>query len=73
MLGLKGRETRRRSFAKALSYRVYQSFLISPLIIYCLTGNFVLSFTFSLIEVLVKIPSYYLFERIWSMIDHGYR
>ena len=66
-------ETGARSLAKALTYRFYQSFLVSPLIIYALTGDILLGFKFSLLEILVKIPAYYVFERIWSYIGRGYR
>ena len=66
-------ETNKRSFAKALTYRIYQSFMVSPLILYLLTHNLVITLSFSLAEFLVKIPAYYLFERIWSLIKHGYK
>jgi len=66
-------ESHKRSIAKAITYRFYQSFLISPLIIYILTQNLLLAFQFGLLEVFVKIPAYYLFERLWSMVKHGYR
>ena len=73
MKKIKTYETSTRSLVKTLTYRIYQSFLISPLILYLLTGNLVLTFSFSLIEFLIKIPAYYLFERIWSLIKHGYK
>ena len=66
-------ETNKRSLIKAITYRVYQSFVITPIIAYVLTGNTLLAFKFSLLEFLVKIPAYYLFERLWSLIPHGYR
>lgn len=66
-------ESHKRSIAKAITYRLYQSFLISPLIIYALTQNLLLAFQFGLLEVFVKIPAYYLFERVWSMVRQGYR
>ena len=65
-------ENNKRSIVKSISYRIYQSFIISPLIIYILTSNIVLSFKFGLLEFLVKIPSYYLFERLWALIKFGY-
>ena len=58
---------------KAVTYRLYQSFIISPLIVFLLTGDWSLGLKFGLIEFLVKIPAYYVFERIWSLIGRGYR
>ncbi len=69
----KPRENSKRSLIKAVSYRFYQSFIISPLIIWVLTGNPVLGLKFGALEVLVKIPAYYLFERIWARIGYGYK
>ncbi len=69
----KPRENSKRSLIKAVSYRFYQSFVVSPLIIYVLTGNPVLGLKFGVLEVLVKIPAYYLFERIWARIRYGYK
>ena len=67
------RELHLRSILKALSYRLYQSFLISPLIVWVLTGNWVLGLKFGVVEFIVKIPAYYLFERVWSHVSYGYR
>lgn len=69
----KPRENSKRSLIKAVSYRFYQSFIVSPLIIWALTGNPVLGLKFGVLEVLVKIPAYYLFERIWARIGYGYK
>ena len=66
-------ESHKRSFAKALSYRFYQSFLVSPIIIYVLSQDLMLAFKFSILEILVKVPAYYLFERLWAVIKHGYK
>ncbi len=70
---MKSRETGGRSLVKAITYRLYQSFIITPIIAYVLSGDPVFSFKFGLLEFFVKIPAYYLFERIWSLIPHGYR
>ena len=69
----KPRESNKRSLIKAVSYRFYQSFIVSPLIIWVVTGNLVLGLKFGVLEVLVKIPAYYLFERIWARIGYGYK
>jgi len=71
--GFKGPwEKHPRSILKALSYRLYQSFLISPLIVFTLTGNWILGLEFGIFESIIKIPAYYLFERIWAYIGYGY-
>ncbi|RLF34906.1 MAG: adenylyl-sulfate kinase [Thermoplasmata archaeon] len=71
--GFKGPwEKHPRSILKALSYRLYQSFLISPLIVFTLTGNWILGLKFGIFESIIKIPAYYLFERIWAYIGYGY-
>ncbi|NPA98424.1 MAG: DUF2061 domain-containing protein [Crenarchaeota archaeon] len=70
---VKPHENSKRSLLKAISYRLYQSFVISPLIIWGLTGNPILGLKFGVLEVIVKIPAYYLFERIWARIRFGYK
>ena len=67
------REEPLRSLAKAITYRLYQSFLISPIIVWILTGNWALGLKFGILESLIKIPAYYLFERLWSLTGYGYR
>lgn len=69
----KSNETHTRSLAKTISYRIYQSFIISPIIVYVLSGNMWLSLKFGAAEFIVKIPAYYLFERIWSFVKYGYK
>ena len=70
---VRSNETQARSLAKTISYRLYQSFLVSPLIVYFLSGDLWLSFKFGIAEFIVKIPAYYLFERIWAFIKYGYK
>jgi uncharacterized membrane protein len=75
---IKSYETCKRIFVKALTYRFYQSFLVSPIIIYALSQDLMLAFKFSILEILVleilvKVPAYYLFERLWAVIKHGYK
>lgn len=69
----KFRESSKRSLVKAITYRLYQSFIITPIIAYIITGNIEITVKFSIPEFLVKIPAYYCFERVWALIPHGYR
>lgn len=69
---MKVHEEHKRSIAKAVTYRLYQSFIISPVIVYLLTGKIGLAATFGVVEFIIKIPAYYAFERAWSMVKQGY-
>lgn len=73
MKTVKIHESNKRSIAKAVTYRFYQSFLISPFIAFALTQDLMLGIKFGILEIIVKIPTYYLFERIWSAVRHGYK
>ncbi|MCD6301227.1 MAG: DUF2061 domain-containing protein [Staphylothermus sp.] len=66
-------ESNKRSLAKAITYRLYQSFIITPIIAYLLTNNPSFALKFGIIEFAIKIPAYYVFERIWALIPHGYK
>jgi len=64
------KETQKRSIAKALTYRFWQSlntFLISLVV----TGKLDMAATIVSIEVVVKIVIYFFHERIWSKIRWG--
>lgn len=51
---------------KSILYRLYNSFVISPLIIYFLTGNIVFGFAYGSTEFAVKIFTYYVYEKVWK-------
>ncbi|MHC1597050.1 MAG: DUF2061 domain-containing protein [Methermicoccaceae archaeon] len=68
----KSKETHTRSIAKSLSYRVYSSFLVTPLVSYIITHSFTVSISLGLVEFLVKPFTYFLFERVWAHIATGY-
>ena len=64
------KETGKRSIAKALTYRAWQSlntFLISLFV----TGKTDMAAAIVSIEVLVKIVIYFFHERIWGKIKWG--
>ena len=50
---------------KAISYRVYSS-LITFVISYVITRNWLASLSIGVIDTLVKIGSYYLFDEVWK-------
>ncbi len=62
--------TRSRSFAKALSYRIWGT-LSSVAVAYVITKNAALSFTIAFWETVVKVFIYYAHERGWNYIQWG--
>jgi uncharacterized membrane protein len=56
------------TLVKAIVYRIYSSGIIFC-ISYLITGNAHISLTISIIEVIIKIGTYYLFEKLWD--KHG--
>jgi len=66
------RETHTRSMLKSVSYRVYSSFFVTPLVSYMITHNMAISFAVGTAEFLVKPFTYYIFERFWAHIVFGY-
>jgi uncharacterized membrane protein len=63
-------DTGKRSIAKAITYRVWQSvntFLISLVV----TGKIDMAAAIVSIEVVVKIVIYFFHERIWDKIKWG--
>lgn len=52
-------------FIKAIAYRLYQSFLISPILLYFLSGSLSLAVRYGFVEFFVKILTYYIFEKMW--------
>lgn len=66
------RDTRTRSIAKAISWRVTGSvdtFILSWLI----TGNLTFAGSIASIEVVTKIVLYYFHERAWALVPFGKR
>ncbi len=62
--------TYERSFLKGFIWELI-SFLIVILAVYMVYGNLKNSIMFSLILTLVKIPFYFVHERIWKKIKWG--
>ena len=56
-----------RSLIKGVSYRIL-AIIFSVLLIYFLTGSYILAFTFGAFDILLKIFLYYGHERVWNEI-----
>ena len=63
-------DTRRRSLAKALSWRVI-AWLITASIAYLFTGKATFALSIGFADSLLKIFVYYLHERTWMAVDYG--
>jgi len=63
-------ELKTRSFAKAISWRIIAS-LITTGLVYIVTGKMALAFSVGAIDVVVKLLTYYIHERLWMMIPIG--
>lgn len=59
-----------RSVLKTLFYRVLM-FLVTFLVAFILTGDFLASSGISIGANAIKTVTYFLYERIWSRIDWG--
>ena len=63
-------ETRTRSLAKAVSWRIFAT-LTTMLLVYAFTGNLIVSESVGLAELVSKIVIYYVHERIWNALPFG--
>ena len=63
-------ETRRRSVAKALSWRILAG-IITSCVALGMTGELGFAAKIGLIDTLVKLLIYFLHERIWNRISYG--
>jgi uncharacterized membrane protein len=69
-LEIKMKVTRARSFAKALSYRIWGT-LSSFIVAYIITRSATISGAIAFWETVVKIFIYYAHERGWNYIQWG--
>jgi adenylylsulfate kinase len=63
-------ETRTRSLAKAISWRIFAT-LTTALLVFAFTGNLVISESVALTELASKIVIYYVHERVWNLLRFG--
>jgi len=67
------KETYWRSIVKSLAYRIYSSFIVTPLVTYFMTGNLTLGFSVGVAELLIKPFTYFVFERAFCHLRWGYK
>ncbi len=63
-------ETHSRTVMKTVSWRIVAT-LTTGIIVYILSGDFIMSLGVIGVEVVAKILFYYLHERVWNMIQWG--
>lgn len=65
-------ESRTRSLAKALSWRISAT-AATMILVFALTGQWAVAATIGGLEVVVKMVLYFMHERAWGRIDYGRR
>ena len=63
-------ETRRRSIAKALSWRFIAT-VITAAVVFVLTGNFTMAAEVGLLDTSIKLGVFFAHERVWLRISYG--
>jgi len=63
-------ETRKRSIAKAISWRVIAS-VITATVAYAVTGKLELALLVGGLDTAVKLGAFYFHERTWNRIGYG--
>ena len=64
------KEGRRRSIAKALSWRAFGT-VATIIIVVLFTGRLIIALGVGVVELISKMGLYYLHERIWARIQWG--
>lgn len=63
-------ETKRRSLAKAISWRFFAT-IITSTVVFVFTGEFEFALAVGFMDTIIKIFVYYAHERIWIRIPFG--
>jgi uncharacterized membrane protein len=63
-------ETRRRSFVKAISWRILAG-IITACVALAMTGQLEFAAKIGLVDTTVKLAIYFLHERVWNKIPYG--
>ena len=64
------RDRKRRSLAKAISWRVV-AIIITILVSFIVTKKILIATTIGIFDSLIKIMAYYYHERVWEKINFG--
>jgi adenylylsulfate kinase len=59
-----------RSFLKGIVWE-FISFIIVIIAVYIFYGNLAMSIQFSIILTIIKVPLFFVHERIWKMVKWG--
>jgi adenylylsulfate kinase len=65
-----GLERKRRSIAKAISWRILAT-MVTSLVVFIFTKNFTLALSVGLLEMSAKLIIYYFHERFWTNVSWG--
>lgn len=63
-------ETRKRSIAKALSWRFFAT-MITVAVVFLLSGEVVFAAKIGLLDTTIKLVAYFVHERLWLRIPFG--
>lgn len=64
------RETHARSIVKSITWRVVAT-LTTFVLVLVFTKDFIIAFSISSVEVVMKLAIYYLHERFWGKLNWG--
>lgn len=65
-----GLETRKRSIAKSVSWRILAGFITAGVVL-AMTGRLEFAAKIGLIDTTTKLLIYFLHERVWNKINYG--
>lgn len=63
-------ETRKRSIAKALSWRFFAT-AITILVVFLLSGELIFAAKIGFLDTTIKLVAYFAHERLWLRIPYG--
>ena len=64
------RDTRARTFAKALSWRAI-AFVITVVVTWVVTRQVAIAASVGLADTIIKVGAYYVHERLWLRVRYG--
>lgn len=64
-------ESHVRTFAKTISWRVLGT-LITSGVAFGITGEMKIAASLAVVDLLAKTVTYYIHERLWNCVKHGY-